>query len=119
MAANGMVPNKTRPGIDTHQCPVRGRSNGCELPISGRGRASAGRFVISGTGRHVTTRMQPQTLKSSCALPDDRAHGSACCFTGEVAFLYNQILGKNSDHVIQPSEAIRNTLFANARNEPD
>lgn len=63
-------------------------ANGCELAISGRGQAPGGWFaVISGTGPHVTTRMQPQTLKFKLVLYLTIALTvGVLLFTGAVAF---------------------------------
>jgi len=69
----------------------------------------------------MTTRMQPQTLKFKLVLYLTIALTVAMLlFTGAVAFfLYNQILAKVSDHVIQLSEVIsKSTRFAMLKNEP-
>ena len=65
--------------------------------------------------------MQPQTLKFKLVLYLTIALTvGVLLFTGAVAFfLYNQILGKVSDHVIQLSEVIsKSTRFAMLKNEP-
>ena len=65
--------------------------------------------------------MQPQTLKFKVVLYLTMAlSGAMLLFTGVVAwFLYNQILGKVSDHVIQLSEVItKSTRFAMLQNQP-
>ena len=65
--------------------------------------------------------MQPQTLKFKLVLYLTIALTVAMLlFTGAVAFfLYNQILAKVSDHVIQLSEVIsKSTRFAMLKNEP-
>jgi len=65
--------------------------------------------------------MQPQTLKFKLVLYLTLALTVAMLlFTGAVAFfLYNQILGKVSDHVMQLSEVIsKSTRFAMLQNEP-
>jgi two-component system NtrC family sensor kinase len=65
--------------------------------------------------------MQPQTLKFKLVLYLTVALTVAMLlFTGAVAFfLYNQILGKVSDHVMQLSEVIsKSTRFAMLQNEP-
>ena len=65
--------------------------------------------------------MQPQTLKFKLVLYLTIALTVAMLlFTGGVAlFLYKQILGKVSDHVIQLSEVIsKSTRFAMLKNEP-
>ncbi len=65
--------------------------------------------------------MQPQTLKFKLVLYLTIALTVAMLlFTGAVAlFLYKQILGKVSDHVIQLSEVIsKSTRFAMLKNEP-
>jgi len=65
--------------------------------------------------------MQPQTLKFKLVLYLTIALTvGVLLFTGAVAFfLYNQILGKVSDHVIQLSEVIsKSTRFAMLNNEP-
>jgi len=65
--------------------------------------------------------MQPQTLKLKLVLYLTIALTVAMLlFTGAVAFfLYNQILGKVSDHVMQLSEVIsKSTRFAMLQNEP-
>jgi len=69
----------------------------------------------------VTARMQPQTLKFKLVLYLTIALTVAMLlFTGAVAFfLYNQIVGKVSDHVMQLSEVIsQSTRFAMLQNEP-
>jgi two-component system NtrC family sensor kinase len=65
--------------------------------------------------------MQPQTLKFKLVLYLTVALTVAMLlFTGAIAFfLYNQILGKVSDHVMQLSEVIsQSTRFAMLQNEP-
>ena len=65
--------------------------------------------------------MQPQTLKFKVVLYLTIALSVAMLlFTGLVAwFLYNEILGKVSDHVIQLSEVIaKSTRFAMLQNQP-
>ncbi len=65
--------------------------------------------------------MRPQTLKFKLVLYLTIALTVAMLlFTGVVAFfLYNQILGKVSDHVMQLSEVIsKSTRFAMLQNEP-
>ena len=65
--------------------------------------------------------MQPQTLKFKLVLYLTIALTVAMLlFTGAVAFfLYNQILDKVSDHVMQLSEVIsKSTRFAMLQNEP-
>ena len=65
--------------------------------------------------------MQPQTLKFKLVLYLTIALTvGVLLFTGAVAFfLYNQILGKVSDHVVQLSEVIsKSTRFAMLNNEP-
>jgi two-component system, NtrC family, sensor kinase len=65
--------------------------------------------------------MQPQTLKSKLVVYLTIALTVAMLlFTGAVAFfLYNQILSKVSDHVMQLSEVIsKSTRFAMLQNEP-
>ena len=65
--------------------------------------------------------MQPQTLKYKVVLYLTIALSAAMLlFTGLVAwFLYNEILGKVSDHVSQLSEVItKSTRFAMLQNQP-
>ena len=65
--------------------------------------------------------MQPQTLKFKVVLYLSIALSVAMLlFTGLVAwFLYNEILGKVSDHVTQLSEVItKSTRFAMLQSQP-
>jgi two-component system NtrC family sensor kinase len=71
--------------------------------------------------QEVTAPMQPQTLKFKLVVYLTIALTVAMLlFTGAVAFfLYNQILSKVSDHVMQLSEVIsKSTRFAMLQNEP-